>query len=63
MAPTPQNTFADPMKKLLITLALLPGLSLAGEPATTYTCDDGSKMAVTISADPDGRPLATLNIS
>jgi putative lipoprotein len=62
MATTPQNSLADLMKKLLITLALLPGLSFAGDPATTYTCDDGSKMTVAISADPDGRPLATLNI-
>ena len=62
MATTPQNPFAEPMKKLLITLALLPSLAFAGEPATTYTCDDGSKMSVAMSADPDGRPLATLNI-
>ena len=62
MATTPQNPFVEPMKKLLITLALLPSLAFAGEPATTYTCDDGSKMSVAMSADPDGRPLATLNI-
>jgi putative lipoprotein len=51
------------MKKLFIALALLPSLSFASETALTYTCDDGSKMSVAISADPDGRPLATLNIS
>ena len=67
MGATPQNTFANLMKKLLTTLALLPclfpGFLFASEPATTYSCDDGSKMSVAISTDPDGRPLATLNIS
>ena len=62
MGTTPQNNIAKLMKKLLIALTLLPALSFAGESATTYTCDDGSKMSVAISADPDGRPLATLNI-
>lgn len=61
MGNTPQNNITDPMKKLLTTLALIPGLLFASEPAT-YTCDDGSKMSVVISADPDGRPLATLDI-
>ena len=62
MGLAPKNTFADSMKKLLIALALLPALSFADEPTTTYTCDDGSKMSVAISANPDGRPLALLNI-
>lgn len=51
------------MKKLLFILALIPGIVLANEPVSTYTCDNSSKIAVTYSTNSEGRPLATLGIA
>ena len=51
------------MKKLLIILALISGAVFAAEPTSTYTCDDGSKIAATYSSNDEGRPLAAINIA
>ena len=51
------------MKKLLFILALMPGLVLADQAASTYTCDNSSKIVANYSTNSEGRPLVSLSIA
>lgn len=51
------------MKKLLFILTLLPGLALANQAASTYTCDNNSKIVATHATNSEGRPLLSLSMA
>lgn len=51
------------MKRLLLPLLLIPLCALAEDEKVAYTCDNGSHIDISFSADISGRPQATLHFA